>query len=170
MDDPQTLVTEHGPVVWRTISRLLGPNEDAADCFQETFVQYIQITATTKVDYSLALLKRIATRRAIDLIRKRSSNRQNQVLLDDQSPASDVEPWQSLAADEFAEGLRAALERIPPDQATVFCLTQLEQMNPPDVAAVMGINVRHVAVLLHRARTTLQGRLAKHLPTTGRRS
>ena len=41
----------------------------------------------------------------------------------------------------------------------MFCLTQLEQMEPADVARVMDMTPNHVAVVLHRARKRLQGRL-----------
>ncbi|MGD0768269.1 MAG: sigma-70 family RNA polymerase sigma factor [Tepidisphaeraceae bacterium] len=170
MDEFDRVVTQHGPAVWQTICRLLKNREDAADCFQETFVQYVQFAGKTNVDYPLALLKRIATRRAIDWIRKRSTARRKQVPLDEQYPSLEGDAWNGLAAEEFAESLLDALQDIPADQATVFCMTQLEQMDPGQVAAAMGIDARHVAVLLHRARAKLQGRLAKHLPTIRRRS
>ena len=170
MDDCDRVVAQHGQAVWRTICRLLKNQKDAADCFQETFVQYIQLAAGTNVDYPLALLKRIATRRAIDRIRRRSADQRKQVPLDEQYPSRDGEAWSALAAEEFADVLRDALQDIPPDQATVFCMTQLEQMNPIEVGKAMGIDTPHVAVLLHRAREKLQGRLAKHLPAIRRRS
>jgi RNA polymerase sigma-70 factor (ECF subfamily) len=163
MDECDRIVAQHGQAVWQTIYRLLGSQEGAADCFQETFFQFIQMAAKSNVDHSLALLKRIATRRAIDLIRKRANSRQKQVPLDEQYPSKEVDPWKGLAAEEFAQSLRDALQHIPPDQATVFCMTQLEQMDPSEVGTAMGIDTGHVAVLLHRARAALQGRLAKHL-------
>ncbi|MGD0389908.1 MAG: sigma-70 family RNA polymerase sigma factor [Tepidisphaeraceae bacterium] len=169
MDECDSVVAQHGPAVWRTICRLLKKQEDAADCFQETFVQYVQLAARTKVDYPLALLKRIATRRAIDWIRRRAAARRKQVPLDEQYPSRDGEAWSAMAAEEFGDVLLDALKDIPPDQATAFCMTQLEQMDPGEVGAAMGIDVGYVAVLLHRARATLQGRLAKHLPPIRRR-
>jgi len=44
MNDEKNLPAEHGEAVWRTICRILGSQEGAADCFQETFIQYVRIS------------------------------------------------------------------------------------------------------------------------------
>jgi RNA polymerase sigma-70 factor (ECF subfamily) len=170
MDEPKTLPAEDGQAVWRTICRLLGSQEGAADCFQETFVQFAQLSRRKIVRDPLGLLKRIATSRAIDTIRRRTVDRRRQTSLDEQQPSDSVEPWQTLAAEELSDSLRLALGEIPANQAAVFCMTQLETMSRSDTANAMGISDEHVAVLLHRARENLQGRLAKYLPTIGKRS
>ncbi|MGA2441772.1 MAG: sigma-70 family RNA polymerase sigma factor, partial [Tepidisphaeraceae bacterium] len=111
MDEFDRVVAQHGPAVWQTICRLVKNREDAADCFQETFVQYVQFAGKTNVEYPLALLKRIATRRAIDWIRKRSAARRKQVPLDEQYPSREGEAWNAMAAEEFAESLVDAPSR-----------------------------------------------------------
>jgi RNA polymerase sigma-70 factor (ECF subfamily) len=170
MNNLDNFPAEHGEAIWRTICRLLGSDEGAADCFQETFVQFAQAARSKQVREPLALLKSIATSRAIDAIRRRRVNRRRQASLSDQQPGNSIEPWQTMAADELAENLRRALTQIPPNQATAFCMTQLEQMTRSQAASAMGITEEHAAVLLHRAREKLQGKLAKHLPAIERRS
>jgi RNA polymerase sigma-70 factor (ECF subfamily) len=168
MDECERVVAQHGQAVWGTIYRLVGNREGAADCFQETFVQYVQIAGKSNVGHPLALLKRIATRRAIDLIRERARGERKQRPLEEGYVSVEGEAWKGLAAEELAENLREALKQIPAEQATVFCMTQLEQMDLGEVAAAMGIDKGNVSVLLHRARAALQGRLAKHLRGTRR--
>jgi RNA polymerase sigma-70 factor (ECF subfamily) len=168
MDSPENLPAEHGEAVWRTICRLLGGEEGAGDCFQETFAQFADISRRQVVRHPLGLLKRLATARAIDAIRRRATERQRSRILDDQYPSGDAEPWQTAAANELADNMRLALGTIPPDQATAFCMTQIERIDRPTTAEAMGITVDHLAVLLHRARSNLQQRLAKHLPPVRR--
>jgi RNA polymerase sigma-70 factor (ECF subfamily) len=168
MDDSKNWPAEHGEAVWRTICRLLGSDEGAADCFQETFAQFAGISRRQVVGQPLGLLKRLATARAIDAIRRRANDRRQHKVLHDQHPSDEAEPWQDAVANELAENLRLALGTISPDQASAFCMTQLEGMDRPAAAEAMGITVDHLAVLLHRARANLQQRLAKHQPPVRR--
>ena len=170
MNEAQDVVSLYGPAVWRTICRLLGGQEGAADCFQDTFVQFARLQSMREIEFPLALLKRIATGRAIDEVRKRSVRRRREQPLSDGQTTGAAEPWEAMATDELAAGLLEALREIPPDQATVFCMTQLDEVDRTQVAAAMGIGIGHVSVLLHRARTNLQSRLAKYLPATRNQS
>jgi RNA polymerase sigma-70 factor (ECF subfamily) len=168
MDQSHNLPAEHGEAVWRTICRLLGGDEGAADCFQETFVQFAAISRQQTIRQPLGLLKRLATARAIDAIRRRAVDRRRLKVLDEFQPGKQIQPWQSAAAKELAENLRLALGLIPPDQAAAFCMTQLERLNRAEAADAMGISTDHLAVLLHRARANLQAQLSSHLPETRR--
>jgi RNA polymerase sigma-70 factor (ECF subfamily) len=168
MDQWESVLREHGDTVWRTIGRLLGSQEGAADCFQEAFVDYARIAARQAPKNPLALLKRIATRRAIDEIRRRMMDRKRLGELNENQVATGEEPWESASAKELDEKLREALAQIPEDQAAAFSLTQIEGMENGEAGEAMRIDGKHVSVLLHRARANLQGRLAKYLPA-GRR-
>jgi RNA polymerase sigma-70 factor (ECF subfamily) len=168
MDSNDSLVTQHGPAVWRTITRLLGSvradDGGAADCFQDTFVQYIQLIRRRPADAPAALLIHIASRRAIDHIRRRAMNRQKNRALDlDDRSSREPSPVDSAAERELSDLLRNALGELPEDRAAVFCLTQLEGLDHAEVARVLGITANHVGVLLHRARAELQRRLASYI-------
>lgn len=63
-------LTEHSDDVWRTAYRLLNDSEDAGECFQQTFTDALKIDPAT-VRCWRAVLSRIATRRAMDLLRRR---------------------------------------------------------------------------------------------------
>ena len=60
--------------------------------------------------------------------------------------------------------LREALATLPPRQADVFSLYNLEGWSYQDIARHLGVSVDAVGVLLHRARTRLRQRLADLAP------
>jgi RNA polymerase sigma-70 factor (ECF subfamily) len=154
------LVESHGPLVWRTLCRLLRAGDDSVDdCFQETFLEFLRQANQSAVEHPAALLVRIATRRAIDRIRKRSAQRNRLQGLDETEAAKVIDPSLAAMGEELAESLRLALFTLPEEQSAVFVMTQLEQISHEDVAAALGVSVNHVAVLLFRARATLQARL-----------
>ena len=45
---------------------------------------------------------------------------------------------------------------------TAFVLTQIEDVSPADTAALLGVTVNHLHVLLHRARARLREQLNSH--------
>ncbi|MCH7557484.1 MAG: sigma-70 family RNA polymerase sigma factor [Planctomycetes bacterium] len=69
--DWQIIIEKHGPAVWQTAYRLLGNRTDAADCFQETFICALELSQRQRIRSFSALLRRLATTRAIDQLRRR---------------------------------------------------------------------------------------------------
>jgi RNA polymerase sigma-70 factor (ECF subfamily) len=160
------LVREYGPVVWRTACRLLGHEADAADCFQRTFLAAVELDAAAPVRNWPAVLKRIATARALDQLRSRHRHTARSAPLPDEPPADPFafDPSELACGGELAAALRAALPAVDPQQAEVFCLVCLEGFSNRDAAAHLGVTANHVGVLLHRARAALRDRLAAFDP------
>jgi RNA polymerase sigma-70 factor, ECF subfamily len=170
-DDPLSRMVEaHGPLVWRTTCRLLRGDDGVEDCFQETFLEFIRHANNAPVEQPAGLLLRIATRRAIDQIRRRSRRRAAERSLAEGDAAFHVEPSVAVVGQELAEALRRALVVLPEQQSAVFVMTQLEQMSHAEVAAALGVSLNHVAVLLFRARAALQAKLKGLVPDEGRPS
>jgi RNA polymerase sigma-70 factor (ECF subfamily) len=170
-DGPMTIdwpavVREYGPVVWRTACRLLGNDADAADCFQNTFLAAVELAAAEPVRDWPAALKRIATTRALDQLRRRHRNTSRLVPLPDQPPAdpSTPDPAGLVCGGELAAALRVALTELDNQQAEVFFLVCLEGLSNTDDAAQLGVTANHAGVLLHRARSALRERLAAFNP------
>jgi RNA polymerase sigma-70 factor (ECF subfamily) len=155
--DWPSIVKKHGPVVWRTAYRLLGNDADAADCFQETFISALEVSRNQHVRNYSALLTRLATARAIDRLRQRF--RESQVCTDavgvDTISSGNPSPVQKLYAQELAIRLRETLSELPPQEAQVFCLRFLNDMNYRQIAKELGIKTNTAGVLLHRARAKL---------------
>lgn len=156
--DWQTIVTEHGPLVWKTAYRLLADKDDAADCFQETFLAAFELANRQRVRNMAALLTRLATMRAIDRIRQRSRRGRRQVEVEDwhDIPSGASDPLGHLQNRELAEQLTASLSQLPAQEANVFCLRYLNNMSYREIGRQLNVKTATAGVLLHRARMKLR--------------
>ena len=161
MTDWDAVVREHGPAVWRTACRLLTREADAADCYQNTFVSAVDLVAGEPVRNWAAVLTRLATARALELLRARYRAAARSRALPDELPADPTaaDPVAACAGGELADALRVALTTIDAQQADVFCLVCLDGLANADAAAALGVTPNHAGVLLYRARAALRDRL-----------
>ncbi len=168
MTDWSRIVQEYGPIVRRTVYRLLNDEADASDCFQDTFVAALKVSRAQPVRNWPGLLKRLATARALDRLRHRcKEGPQISQLPDGLDVASKaVGPRQVAESAELADWLRRALAEIDARQAEIFCLSCLEELDYRHIAEQLGITVSNVGVLLNRAKASLRERLRAFAPTT----
>lgn len=161
--DWPAIVHEHGDAVWRLARRLLDDEADAGDCFQETFIAALSASRSTPVANWPGFLSRICAARAVDLLRRRIRDRRRTAPLVDAIAvaAAGPTPADALAGHELADRLRAALTALPRQQAEVFTLAVVEELPHAEVAALCGITVNHVGVLVHRARARLRTSLVE---------
>lgn len=161
MTDWDAIVRAHGPFVWRTACRLLARPADAADCFQNTFLAAVELAAREPVRDWSAVLRRIATARALELLRARYRRAAKAgALPDDGAPdPTSPDPAAEAVGGELSDALRVALAGIDPVQAEAFSLVCLDGLSNADAAAALGLTPNHVGVLLHRARAALRERL-----------
>ena len=166
MADWSEIVQQHGWVVWKTAHRLLCNEADVADCFQNTFVSALKLSRTEAIRHWPALLRRLATARALERLRQRRRESGRLTTLPEGSivDARATEPEQAAEASELAEDLRKALVNLDERQAQVFCLACLEGLSYEQITEQLGLTVNHVGVLLNRARTSLRERLQAHAP------
>ncbi len=158
MTDWDEVVGRHGKNVWRTAYRLLGNDADACDCFQRVFLDAIQIARREPVRDWSGLLGRLATRRAIDLLRDRYRRRERGEPLTDPEVlvSPNPGPRQEAEAADLTDRLRLALTNLPQRQAEAFCLRWLDELSYEEMAQRLDIDSNAVAALLHRARTRLR--------------
>src|SRR5262249_51980570 len=137
-----------------------------ADCFQRTFIAALEVARKEAVRNWPALLRRLATVRALEWLRQRQRNATRQTALPEGGSPDPkaADPLQAAEASELAEHLREALADLDDRQAQVFCLVCLEGLSYQQVAEQVGVTVNHVGVLLNRARTRLRERLQSHGP------
>jgi RNA polymerase sigma-70 factor (ECF subfamily) len=166
MTDWSQIVQQHGPMVWKTIRRLVDHEADGADCFQRTFVAALQVSRTEAVRNWPGLLKRLATARALECLRQRYRDAKRGTTPADGSliDRRGVGPVQAAESTELADHLRRALAELDPGQAQVFCLACLDDFSYRDIAEDLGLTVNHVGVLLNRAKSSLRERLHAHGP------
>jgi RNA polymerase sigma-70 factor (ECF subfamily) len=160
--DWQAIVAEHGPAVWRTVFRLVSHREDALDCYQETFLQAAQYATRHTVSNWPGFLKRSASARAVDCLRKRYRSSGRIVPLAAAANLATHPPTESVVEiQEFIEQLRRVLAELPPSQSEVFCLREIELMSTAEVAALLNVTPDDVATWLHRAKRKLRETFAK---------
>ena len=172
MTDWEAVVSQHAETVRRTVHRLVGNDADAWDCVQQAFLEAVAIDRHDTVRNWPALLKRLATVRALDLLRSRYRRREKHDPSVDlrREAGRDPDPVQHAEASELADRLRAALHRLPRRQAEVFCLVCFEQMTTEEVAAQLGASPTAVRMMLSRARRRLQRLLKTADVAVGRNS
>ena len=166
MTDWPEIMAKHGGIVWKTVCRLVGDDADSRDCFQESFVAALEFSRKHTVRNWPGLLKRLATVRALDCLRKRLGIAA-MPLIDRgiAEPSSPVRSPSSFAEEkELFDELRAALSVMPPDQAEACCLRYLENMSYQQISDQLDVTVNYVGVLLHRAKSALQVQLAAFAP------
>jgi RNA polymerase sigma-70 factor (ECF subfamily) len=162
MTDWDAVVAQHVALVRSTIYRLVGNEADTWDCVQETFLEAVKLDRREPVRDWPALLHRLATTSALDLLRRRSRQRNRVGSGEDPVQANSREPgppgW--AEARELADRLRAALGRLPRRQAEVFCLTCFEDLSSEEIARRLRISPTATRMLLSRARRRLARLLA----------
>jgi RNA polymerase sigma-70 factor (ECF subfamily) len=158
----------HGPAVWRTIYRILGSADDARDCYQDTLLAAVQTARRGTVDNWGAFLRSLATRRAIDHLRRRHVRRRRWRLglgPDDHPVAPDVPRDAHLDGADLCDRVRLLLAEVPPRQAQAFWMRHMEQMSLAEIAGHLGTAPGNVSVLLNRAAAHLRRALEPMGPT-----
>jgi RNA polymerase sigma-70 factor, ECF subfamily len=145
------IVQRHSERVFRVAFRILGSVHDAEDVSQNVFTEAFKMHAAGPVQSWSGLLVRLATVRAIDHARKRRRT----VELNDQDRSSNIGPVDEAVGAELASWLRAAVRKLPEQQAAIFALTHFEQLERSEVADVLNISHEAVSTALYKARQRL---------------
>jgi len=146
------LVDSHAKLVFGVAYRIVGRSHDAEDVAQETFREAFELATRGGVTDWRGCLCRIATFRAIDIVRRR----RKQGRLVDSLVSSQPEPVAEIEARELVERLRTSLAELPRQAAAVFVLTYFEQLSRDEIASALGIKPQAVSVALFKARQQLQ--------------
>jgi RNA polymerase sigma factor (sigma-70 family) len=166
MHDWPQIHERYGPLVWRTVYRILGDHTEALDCFQDVFAEVLEHSSSRSVRDWPAFLGWMAVRRALDRLRKRR--------VDSKRVALDVEiatlsataagPDAQAQWNELIERVREELARLPGQQAEAFWMQCVEEMSQAEIGQHLGVNTNAVGVLVYRARQRLRQVLAQLNP------
>lgn len=168
MTDWSPLVEQHGPLVWQTVYRLLNHEADAADCFQQVFLAALKLNQKETIHHWPALLKKLATARALDQLRSRYRHqaRFQPLVAQNYVDGRLHDPSEYAIEGELADELRQALSELEPIAAEIFCLANLEGWSYEAIAEQWGMTSNHVGVLISRTRAALRKKLHAHVPNT----
>ncbi len=136
--------------------RILGHAADAEDAVQEAFLAALRLYREHRVGNWGGLLRQLATRRALDLLRKRRASMTLESASSELAVSAADRPEALALAAERAALLRNALTRLPEREAEVFSLRYFGDLTNPQVAETLNLTPNAVAVALHKARSKLQ--------------
>jgi RNA polymerase sigma factor (sigma-70 family) len=138
------LMDRYADTVYTTCRRILGNEAQAADAAQETFFELVK--KAEGVTGSLGgWLHRVATRRAVDLIRQNASRRRREQAYVAEGGGHDSS-WQ-----EVEPVVDEALEDLPEEQRELLVLHFLRSRSTIQIAAAQGVSQPTVSRRLHEA-------------------
>jgi RNA polymerase sigma-70 factor (ECF subfamily) len=133
--------------------RVLGHAPDTEDAVQEALLDAFRLQRSQHVASWGALLRRLATCRALDLLRRRRRTEPLDAAV--AAPAAGEPPTVAVAR-ELAQRLRAALLELAPREAEVFALRYFGELTNEEIAAELNLTPGAVGVALHKARSRLR--------------
>lgn len=156
MQEWEQIVKTNARMVYASALRILGSQHDAEDVAQDVFVEATSMVDSRRITDWPGMLRRMATLRAIDRLRRR---RPIQEAAD--SAATQSGPLQLIAERELAERLRVAIATLPAQQSTVFSLVVLEGLTREEVATSLEVSPEAVSTSLYKARLTLKSQFSE---------
>jgi RNA polymerase sigma-70 factor, ECF subfamily len=153
MVDWNVLVREHGAAIFGIAWRILGHAQDAEDVVQEVFAQASRHPRGKQVVCWPALLRRMATCRAVDALRRR---RVTIPLEQAELASAHDDPHAIATGHELEARLRAALADLPPREAEVFCLRYFEDLSYREIAESLAVSPTAASTALCQARSRLE--------------
>ena len=147
------LYSRYADAVYRTALRVTGSTADAEDVLQTVFLRVLK--REEPLDPLRApegFLRRSAANAAIDIVRRRSTWRQESI-----SETPDRLKQESSA--ELKERLRQAIATLDERDAEMFVLRYVEGLANGEIAEMYGLEKTTIAVRLHRIRESLKVQL-----------
>jgi len=155
--------------VYRLAFSMLRHKEDAEDVSQEVLIKLWRTLPDYRFECPLILYVLKMTRNAaLDLERKRSRRRENEVSLtvenDDgervdrelADTSEDNDPAKRLTRAERIAEVRRAIEALPPDQREIIILKDIQGLSYAQIADLLSIEEGTVGSRISRARKNLE--------------
>jgi RNA polymerase sigma-70 factor, ECF subfamily len=171
---PELVFREYAPRIYNLARRMLGNDADAEDVTQDVLLQVVRKLDTFRGDSQIATwLHRVTVNAALAHRGKRARREEHEVhdplehLLEDGRHRTSVKPWSvspdQRALDQETHGLiEGAIARLPEIYRDVYVLADVEGLNNPEIADILGLSVPAVKSRLHRARLLMRNALAHH--------
>jgi len=153
----KNLYVRYAERLYCLIFRIVGDEEPAKDCLQDTFIRAFEHLAEWRGGSLEGWLRRIAV--SVSLNQLRRVRRRREIRLDEPGAAS-LPAGATGAASELRGALRRAIDALPRRHRAVFLLREIEGYGHQEIAAMLRISEGASRVLLNRARGRLRRALA----------
>jgi len=165
----ESIARAHERALYAHVARIVGPGPDAEDLVQDAFVSAWRGLSSFQAlgtNSFRAWLFRIATNRAIDLIRARRRRGELPLEPDDDDDAGWAEPASPLpdpvdvaAGSEAVAAVRLALAAVPAEQRAALLLRDVEGFSYEEIATITSVEIGTVKSRIHRARLAVRNTL-----------
>ena len=164
------LVENYRNRIFNSVLNILQDTTEAEDATQETFIQVFESIRTFKEASSLSTwIYRIATRKALEKIRKKKTRQRLQKILpwwmpdEKKSEAAHFQhPGVGVENKEKTAVLFKAIKSLPEKQQLAFTLIKVEGMNYEEACAIMQQSIKGMESLISRAKVNLQKQLENY--------
>jgi len=170
----RTLMRTYGPRVRAAAFRLLRNEADANDVVQETFLAAFRSVDRFEGKAQIGTwLHRIAINAALMRIRSRQRRPEEDIhdLLPRFTDGGQHEvhrhpfaemPDQAALREEACHVVRDCIDKLPENYRNALLLKDIEELDYPEVARVLGLTLNATRIRIHRARQALRCLLAPH--------
>jgi len=157
------LVAMHDERIMVLSYQLMKNEQDAEDLYQESFVKAYKSLHTFRMESSFyTWLYRITLNTSINMKQKLTRMRL-QDSREDYDPLDIIkESSNDIDSGEITQVIKAAAEKLPEKQRTVFILKYLQQMKIREIANIMGIGNGTVKKYLFRAMEKMRNELKEY--------
>jgi RNA polymerase sigma-70 factor (ECF subfamily) len=151
------LVRAHQSMVFSLAYHCTGDAAEAEELSQDVFVELFRNVNSIETPAHLTFwLRKVASRKCIDWAR-RERNRPRIALESVREPSAPERPSDAL----LSETLRRLVASLPDSQRAIVILRFQEELEPADIAEVLGIPVNTVKSSLHRSLALLREKLER---------
>lgn len=152
VDAFEELVRRHRDRAYRVALRMLGDPREAEDATQDALLQAWRSLHAFRADSAFATwLYRITVNRCLNVLRDRRPA--EQLVID--NPSNDPSVEATVESRLELEDVRAAIDRLTPEQRAPLVLRELEGCSYEELAVALDCSVSAVKSRLHRARMEL---------------
>ena len=163
----EQLITQHGGMMYRTASRIVGNNE-AEEVLQETLLKVYQKIQTFNGQAALSTwLYRIVLHTALMQLRVRARSREDLIDSTDAQFTEngdfkrelvdwELSPENTLLRQEALTVLRMGIKELPETYQGVYVFAEIEGLPHEEIASILEVNVGVIKTRLHRARLFLR--------------
>lgn len=145
------------PHLRQVAQRILGSAHDADDAVQEAWVR-LSRTDTAGVGNLTGWLTTVVSRVCLDMLRSRTSRREDVAELPADAPVDEPGPAESaVAADALGPALMLVLDTLSPSERLAFVLHDLFAVPFPEIATIVGCTPAAARQLASRGRRRIQG-------------
>ena len=145
-DDIETLIHNHGNMLFRLCVMILGNVSDAEDVIQETMIKYLQKAPKFEnAEHEKAWLIKVSTNHCKDVLRFR---RKHQMV--------DIEQVKEFVKDESDREIIDALMTLPEKYKVVLLLHYVEGYSTKEIAEMIDKTTSAVKMRLQKGRILLK--------------